>query len=880
MTWLRIFSARLRGLFRKRHLDKDLDSELRTHLEMLTEQNIRKGMTSDEAHHAARREFGGVEQTKELYRDQRSIQFLDALAQDLRFALRGLGKHPGFALVAILTLALGIGSTTAVFSVVDRVLFRGLPYPNEDRLVSFGLLAPIERDEFMLGSGYVDFRKEPGPFETVTSMAPGTSDCDITEQNAIRLNCALVEQTFLPTLGVQPMLGHNFTPDEDRPNAPHVALLSYSLWMSRFAGDPGILGKTISLDGNTTRIVGVLPSTFEMPTLAAADILIPLALDEAQQRRSEPGRVLRTFARLRPGINVPMAVAGLQPFFERALQGAPPEFRKEIHLSIRTLRDRQVQDARLASWFLLGSVFAVLLVACTNVANLLLARVTGRQRELAVRAALGASRGRLVRQALTENLLLSLLGGILGCAMAQLLLRFFMSIAPQGIVRLHEARLDLRAIVFTLAVALISAVFFGCVSALYRPAPELLIGKDVRATTRNVLRQTLVSAQIAISLILLAGAGLLLRSLWNLQNVRTGMQTENVLTEVISLGGYRYPRPEQQIAFFAELQGRLKQLPGVMSLALSDSLPPSGQMRSTIFAAIEVPGRPLLKEGTGGMVGWRAVTPDYFPALSIPIIRGRGFRQEDCLPTENTIILNETLARELFPDVNPIGQQLRLFRMQGPWRNVVGVAADVKNNGLAVNAEPEFYLPWKNDPVESLSTAHVIVRTGANPRTMAAWMRTETVALDPALPVTIETMSRRVGKLAQRPRFNTVLLSLFAGMGVLLAAIGIYGVVGFLVVQQTREIGVRMALGATPQSILKLVLSNVARWTITGAVLGLLGAWFSARLLESLLFEVREHDPFLLGTALCVLLAVALVAAWIPARRAMRVDPMVALRYE
>ena len=880
MEWLRIFSARLRGLFRKQQLDGDLDAELHAHLEMLTEENIRRGMSPEDARHATRREFGGVEQAKELYRDQRGLPFLECLLQDLRFGARMLSKNPGFTFVAIFTLALGIGATTAVFSVVDRVLFRSLPYPNEERLVSFGLVAPIERDEFMLGSGYVDFKKEPGPFEAVTSMAPGTSDCDITEQNAIRLNCALVEQTFLPTLGVQPMVGRNFTPDEDRPNAPHVALLSYSLWKTRFAGDPGILGKTISLDGNATRIVGVLPSIFEIPTLAAADILIPLALDEAQQRRSEPGRVLRTFARLRPGINVPMAAAGLQPFFERALLGAPPEFRKEIHLSIRTLRDRQVQDARLASWFLLGSVFAVLLVACTNVANLLLARVTGRQRELAVRAALGASRGRLVRQALTESLLLSLLGGILGCAMAQALLHFFMSIAPQGIVRLHEARLDLRVIVFTLAVALISAVFFGLVPALYRPTPELLIGKDVRATTRNILRQALVSAQIAISLMLLAGAGLLLRSLWNLQNIRTGMQTENVLAETISLGGYRYPRPEQQIAFFSELQGRLKRLPAVTSLALSDSLPPSGQMRSTIFAAIEVPGRPLLKEGTGGMVGWRAVTPDYFSALSIPIIRGRGFRQEDRLPTENTVILNETLARELFPDANPIGQQLRLFRMQGPWRSVIGVAADVKNNGLAVNADPEFYLPWKNDPVESLSTAHVIVRTGADPRAMAAWMRTETVALDPTLPITIETMRQRVGNLAQRPRFNAVLLSLFAGMGVLLAAIGIYGVVGFLVAQQTREIGVRMALGATPQWILKMVLSSVARWTAAGAAAGLLGAWLCSRLLESLLFEVRAHDPFLLGSALFVLLVVALFAAWIPARRAMRVDPMVALRYE
>ncbi len=438
----------------------------------------------------------------------------------------------------------------------------------------------------------------------------------------------------------------------------------------------------------------------------------------------------------------------------------------------------------------------------------------------------------------------------------------------------------MRVVAFTFGVALVSAVLFGLAPALQYPAPELLAGKSVRVTTRNFLRQTLVSAQIALSLILLAGAGLLLRSLWNLESTRVGMQTANVVTETISLGQYRYPKPEQQLAFFAELEARLKRLPGVTSVALSDSLPPSGQMRSTIFAAIEVAGRPLASDGTGGMVGWRAVTPEYFPALAIPIIQGRGFEEKDRLPTENTIILGETLARELLPNANPIGQQLRLFRMQGPWRTVVGVAADVKNNGLAANADPEFYLPWKNDPVESFSTAHVIMRTRMNANAVAAWMGTETGGLDSALPVSVETMSQRVGKLADRPRFNAILLSIFAVMGVLLAAIGMYGVVGFLVAQQTREIGVRMALGATPQGILRLVLWSVARWTISGAALGLLGAWLCSRLLESLLFQVHAHDPLLLALALLILLSVAFLAAWLPARRAMRVDPMVALRYE
>jgi predicted permease len=358
------------------------------------------------------------------------------------------------------------------------------------------------------------------------------------------------------------------------------------------------------------------------------------------------------------------------------------------------------------------------------------------------------------------------------------------------------------------------------------------------------------------------------------------MATEHVLTATISLGNYRYPKAEQQVAFFTELEGRLKRLPGVTSLALSDSLPPAGAMRSTIYAAIEVAGRPPLAEGTGGMVGWRAVTPDYFPALAIPIVEGRGFRQEDRAPAENPVILNESLARKLFPDEDAIGKQLRLFRNQGPWRTVVGVAADVKNNGLTAGADPEFFLPWKNDPVQTLHAANVIVRTSMKPEAVSAWVRSEAVGLDPALPVRIETMTQRIGKLAQRPRFNAVLLTLFAGVAALLAAIGIYGVVGSLVVQQTREIGVRMALGASPQGILRMVLGNVARWALGGAAIGLVGAWFAVRVLQSLLFQVRAHDPLPLGVAVAVLLAAALFAAWMPARRAMRVDPMVALRYE
>jgi len=879
--WLYTIPLRLRSLFRWAQADNELDDELRDHLGRKTEEYVAKGMAPEEARRRARLDLGGVEQTKEKCRDERRVTWIQDFVQDLRFAVRMLRKSPGFATVAILTLAIGIGGTSAVFSVVDRILFRSLPYPQDHRLVSFGLLAPIERDEFMLGSSYIDFRKEPGPFEAITSMNPGTTACDLTEQNGIRLNCALVEQTFLTTFGIQPLLGRNFSSDEDRPNAPHVALLSYSLWKSRFGGDPGILDKTISLDSTATRIIGVLPSTFEMPTLSAADLLLPLALDEARQRRANPGVVLRTFARLKPGIGVPKAVAALQPWLEKALAGAPPQFRKEIRLSVRTLRDRQTQDVRLASWLLLGSVFAFLLVACTNVANLLLARATGRQREVAVRVALGASKGRLLRQSLTESGLLGICGAVVGSWFAYLLLRLFVSIAPQGIPRLDQARLDGRVVIVALGMTLISAFLFGIAPAFQFPASDALVGKHAHTTPRNFLRQTFVSAQIAISLILLSGAGLMLRSLWNLENVRLGMQTENVLIEDVSLAQYRYATLEKQLAFFTELESRVNHLPGMVAVALSDSLPPFGRMRSTIFAAIEVAGRPLFNESTGGSVGWRAVTPGYFQALDIPIIQGREFQQSDRLPNENSIILSKTLARELFSNANPVGQQLRLFRIpDAPWRMVVGVAADVKNDGLATQASPEFYLPWKNDRVESLGEGYVVVRTQLNPKAVATWMRSETNGLDSTLPVTIEAMSQRVGKLTARPRFDALLLSLFAVMGMLLAALGIYGVVRFLVEQRTHEIGVRMALGATPQTILQMVLANIGRWTIVGSVLGLSGAWASARLLQSLLFEVRAHDPTLLGIAFISLIAVVFVAAWIPARRATKVDPLVALRYE
>jgi len=881
MERLRIFGARLRGRFRRRQRDADLDAELSAHLEMLTEENIRRGMRPAEARYATRREFGGVEQTKQLYREQRSIQLFDALLEDLRFALRGFGKRPGFALVAILTLALGIGSTTAVFSVVDRILFRSLPYPQDDRLVSFGDKAPFEANEFVLGPDYVDWLKAQTPFESVTSFVPGGADCDLTEQNPVRLKCALVESTFLPTFGIQPFLGRNFTSDEDRPNATRVALISYGLWRSRFASDRNLPGRAISLDGRPTVVVGVLPAQFEMPNLGHDDVLVPAALDGSTDRGPSARQViLRVFARLKPGITIKQAAAAMQPLFQQSLNYVPPQFRHEVSFRVRSLRDRQTQDVRVASWVLLGAVLAVLLVACTNVANLLLAQATSRARELAVRTAIGASRGRLVRQALTESLLLGVLGGLAGCWFAQLLLRLFVSIAPEGIPRLDQATIDVRVLLFALGVSLLSGILFGLASALSRPAPELLTGKGNHATSRGLLRQLLVTVQIAVSLILLAGAGLLLGSLGKLETVALGMDTKSVITAGIDLAEYRYPDSVKQLAFFNQLESRLRQMPGVAALALSDTLPPSGGMQATFLSSIEIPGHAKFDAGTGGMISYRYVTPAYFSALGIPILRGLGFREEDRSPEERPVILSDVLAKKLFPNgEDPLGKSFR-FGSQNNWRTIIGIAGDVKNNGLAAPADPEFYIPWKHETEGYFRSGHLIVQSAINPEAVARWIRSETAAIDPTVPVTIEGLTTRVGKLAERPRFTAVLLSLFAGMGVLLAGIGIYGVVAFLVAEQTREIGIRIALGATPRTVLRMVLGNMVRWTVAGAALGLLGAWLCAHLLESLLFEVQPHDPFLLGLALLFLIAAVMVAAWIPARRAMRVDPVIALRYE
>ena len=878
MNWLRDRLRRVQiRLFGNGTID-ELDEELRDHIARQVEHNIAKGMTIDEARRQATIEFGGVEKAREEVREQRQVVVFETLSQDVRYALRGLRRSPAFAIATILTFAIGIGATTAVFSVVDRILFRSLPYRDAWQLVSIGVVAPVEPQEFMLGYSYYEWQDHQTPFTAITSWT-GVNTCDLTENNALRLSCASVEANFLPTFGVTPLLGRNFSADEDRPNAPRVALISYGLWRSRFGRDPSIINRTISIDGNPVRVIGVLNQDFQFPTLDTADILAPEGIDPASQRAANPGRVRWAFARLKPGITIAQATARMEPLFQQMLETVPPQFRKEVRLRVRSLRDRQVHDAKLAAWILLVAVVSVLLIACANVASLLLARGASRQREMAVRSALGASRARLIRQTLTESLLLALIATTVGCIIAAVLIRIFVAVAPEGIPFLANAHIDTRVIVFAVLASLLCGTLFGIAPALQRPNAESLAGRSNLAVPHSKLRQILVMAQIAVSLVLLAGAGLLLRSLRNLQSQPLGMHTNSLVTSAIDLGTEGYPKPEQQMAFFLQLESRLRKLPGVNAVALSDSLPPGGWRHDQIYAGIRVEGKPLPAEGTGGLIVWRWVTPDYFRALGIPIGQGRAFREDDRESSDHFIIVSQSLAKRMFPGEDPIGRHLQPG-LEGPWYTIVGVAAEVKNGGLTGESEPEYYRLRRNRAEDWQHSARLTVQTAIASATTEQWIRSQVAALDPTLPVETETMTQRVSKLADRPRFEAALLGLFASIGVLLAAMGIYGVIAFLVTQRTQEIGLRMALGATRRDILRLFGMQGLRMIAVGGVLGVLLALTGLRALSSLLFGVRAADPLSFVIVCLLLIAVATLAIWIPARKATQVEPMQALRNE
>lgn len=812
---------------------------------------------------------------------------MGTVLQDLRTAMRGFRRNPLFTATVIATLSLGIGATTAVFSVVDRILFRSLPYAHADRLVSLGMKQSLEPQEFTLGAFYYLWRDNQKPFEALTSENAVSHECDLTDSKSAQLSCMSVQANFLPTLGISPILGRTFLPEEDRPNGPNVVLISYGLWVNHYGRDPGILNKLIEIDGNAVRVIGVLPKDFEMPDLQPADVISPLDIDETAQHseNSGLGTPMRTFARLRPGVSVKQARRELLPLFPYALNVVPLDLRKDFHLAVRSLRDRQMQGARLIAWVLFGAVLVMLFIACANVASLLMARGVTKERETAVRSALGASQSRLVRQALTETLLLSVAGAISGCVLAEMLLKTFIAIAPAGIPFLGGVHLDLRIILFTILLSVLCATMSGLVPALQRPRSTSLTARSTHSSAHAAFRRCLVAGQITASMILLAVGTLLLRSFWNLQNQQLGIQTEDTITANISLGQRRYATPESRRAFFQQLVNRLQFGPGVISLAVSNSLPPSGGGES-FYSSLVVAGRSPLPARTGGMITTRVVSPGYFRALDIPILQGQSFTEEEQNSVENVIILSKQLATRLFPGKNPIGEHLRLDDRDSisPWYTVIGIAANVKNNGLTGEEEPEYYTLRHNRVDEWSSNldrkAVFIVKTSLPPGSMSSWIRSQAEALDPTALIDVETLRHRVNKMADQPRFETVLVSFFAATGLLLSMIGLYGLIAFTANQRTQEIGVRIALGASRVDILWLISREGARLILLGGAMGLGLALGISALLKSLLFSIGPYDPMSFIAVALIVTLVALVATLVPARSATKVEPIVALRRE
>ena len=809
--------------------------------------------------------------------------WIGTVLQDLRYALRGFRRNPLFTISVLVTVALGIGATTAVFSVVDRILFRPLPYADPSRIVSVGMVHSLEHQEFLMGRSYVEWQNNQTPFSSFAAQSTMVHNCDLVENNPVQLGCISFQVSFLPLLGISPVLGRNFLPEEDRPNGPHVVMISYGLWKVKFDRDRGILGRIINVDGDSVRIVGVLPRDFQFPTLEAADIVTPFVFNPAVQQTVNGGfgDPMRLFARLKPGVSVAQAYAQMQPLFKSDLKWFPAGAEKELRLRIRSLRDRETQDVRPVAWILFGFVLAVLLIACANVAGLMMARGAGRQRELAVRSAIGASRGRLIRQALTEALLLSFGGGLAGLALAQVLVMVFVRLAPTGIPFIDKARLDLRIAVFAALLSCLCGVIFGIAAALQKPGLAALNAKGSMSRSHAFLRRSLVTAQIAVSIVLLSGAVLMLRSFANIEAQNLGIETGGVLTMRAALPWWRYNTNQKVMDFYLRLETSLRRVPGTLAVGMADSIPPGGSLGFR-YSDLVVEGRPPTPPGNGGTVVGRFVTPEYFHALNIPIVRGRDFAEQDRTGNEHEAILSRLLAARLFPNEDPIGKRLKSDGPRsGAGSIVVGLADNVKNNGLTEQSNPEMYTLRRSLPDDWSGNRLIVVIHSVMPAsTIEPWIRSEVASIDRTVPVEMEPLNQTISRMADRPRFETTLLGFFALTGLVLAVVGLYGLIAFMTTQRTHEIGVRMALGATRANILRLIAKDGLCMVVVGLTVGLSAALAVSRILNAQLFQVSAYDPFTYIVVPLLLTLVALIAIFVPARAGMRVEPAITLRSE
>ncbi|HEV2687172.1 MAG TPA: ABC transporter permease [Bryobacteraceae bacterium] len=812
---------------------------------------------------------------------------MNSLLQDLSYGFRMLSKSPGSTLIAVAALALGIGANTAIFSVVNAVLLRPLPYQDPEHLVVVWI-TKLDKgilQEYVSPPDYRDWVQRNRVFDKISALK--TQPSVLTGgQLPERVETALVSAGAFELLGAKASLGRTFFANEDQAGQNRVAVLSHGLWQRRFGSDPGVLGKTVIVDGNSFNIVGVMPADFHLLD-TPSELWMPYTLDNKEENENQRGfRTLRVIAHLKPGVSLDQAQAEMRSI-EEALARQYPDVDVGCSTKIVVLREQLVGDIRTTLWTLLAAVAFVLLIACANVANLLLARAANREKEIALRAALGANPGRLVRQLLTESVLLALGGGLLGLALAEGSVTLLKRLGPATLPRLAEISIDWRVLVFTLLVSVLTGIVFGLAPALGSVRSDLnsILKTSGRGNTgsraRAQLRNTLVVAEIASCVVLLAGAGLLIRSFVRLQSVSPGFRPDHVLTMQITLPETRYAG-WKVASFYRQLVERMQALPGVQSAGIARNLPLSGVDVSLNFT---VENRPVEASMNQPRAKYRTASPDYFTALGIPLIRGRYFDRTDGEKTAGVALINNTLARRLWPNEDPLGKRIKPGFDDSVWCTIVGIVGDVKHTGLDAAVNPETYYHYLQVPPALMGfvegTMTLVLRTNAEPAAMTAAARTEVEKLDPGLAIyNVKTMDDLVsGSLAQ-PRFRTLLLGMFAGVAMILAAIGLYGVIAYTVTQRTNEMGVRMALGAQKGDVLKLVVGQGARLAAVGVAIGLVAALGLMRVISKLLFAVDATDPITFAGTAGLIVAVSLAASYVPALRAAKVDPVVALRAE
>ena len=895
--WKEEIRTRLADLKLEPARETEIVEELSQHLEDRYQESLCAGATEDEAYRATSDELKNAEiLTRELRRVERTIRkepvvlgsggrnMIADIWQDLRYAARVMRKDPGFTFIAVFTLALGIGANTAIFSVVNAVVLRPLPYPEADRLVAIEEYRTGGNPAQVTPANFLDWREQAQSFTHIAAFH--TRNANLTgEGEPERIGLANVSASFFDVLGTRPETGRLFqAPDEQAGHAP-VVVISHGLWQRRFAGARDIVDKTILLDGQSYAIIGVAPSGFEFPKETDAWIpplsLVPELYAGMNVTRVRGLGYLGAIARLKPGVTVDEAHAEMETITAR-LREQYPDTNSRRFDRVVSLQSHLVGTTRQALMVLLGAVGFVLLIACANVANLLLARTAARQKEMAVRAALGAWRSRVIRQMLTEGVLLACIGGACGLAIAWWGLSSLLAIAPADLPRAQEINLDGRVLLITMALSLLAGIGFGLAPAFQFARQDIYAtlkegARGTEGARRSRLRRMLVVAEVALSLVLLVGAGLLLRSFYKLQSVEPGFDAGDVLTMRVTPTGESYNNVEQVRAFYDRVIERISALPGVKSAGAVSTLP----LSKGAVAGFQIEGRPQVPPSEWQGANYRVVSPDYFRALGIPILEGRGFNSSDTDQTKEVLVINQSLARRDFAGENPIGKRISFgtnSEGQPIWFEIVGIVGDIRTVDLVKEPEPDFYSLYRQASVSAMS---LVIRAGVESESLVSTATAAVRDVDPNLPIAdIRVMEQIVSESIAQPRFNLFLLGAFACLAMLLAAAGIYGVMSYAVTQRTQEIGIRMALGARQSDVLRMIVGQGMLLALIGIVIGAGAALALTGLMENLLYSVSATDPLTFVVIGLLLAGVALVACYIPARRAMRVDPMIALRYE